>query len=266
MTFSDVEVMVNIMKKRMETSYYEQERFETAKNRIIGRSHNDKGIGTLSEKTVHAVLKNFYEPDEDYHEVALEGYFADIYNEQGIVEIQTRSFNKLRDKLSVFLELYPVTVVYPIPYNKWIGWINEETGEISPLRKSPRHYTMYDAFFELYKIKNYLKHPNLKIELVLMDMEEYKCLNGWDKTRKQGATRSDRIPLGINRIIKVEQPEDYMQFVPFELEKEFTSADFAKAAKINKESASLVLNILHELGTVERLGRKGRSYLYRVSE
>ena len=51
--------------------YIENERFNAAKEKIIGKKHNDKGIGTLSEKTVHGVLKHFFEPDEDCHEVAL---------------------------------------------------------------------------------------------------------------------------------------------------------------------------------------------------
>ena len=91
--------------------YIENERFNAAKEKIIGKKHNDKGIGTLSEKTVHGVLKHFFEPDEDCHEVALNGYFADIYNDSGVIEIQTRQFNKLREKLAVFLNYYPVTVV-----------------------------------------------------------------------------------------------------------------------------------------------------------
>ena len=37
--------------------YIENERFNAAKEKIIGKKHNDKGIGTLSEKTVHGVLK-----------------------------------------------------------------------------------------------------------------------------------------------------------------------------------------------------------------
>ena len=41
-----------------ETSEYEDyEAFVKAKDRIIGKAHNNKGIGTLSEKTLHAVLK-----------------------------------------------------------------------------------------------------------------------------------------------------------------------------------------------------------------
>lgn len=39
--------------------YINQQQFEAAKLKIVGKKHNDKGIGTLSEKTVHAVLKLF---------------------------------------------------------------------------------------------------------------------------------------------------------------------------------------------------------------
>ena len=35
--------------------YIDSRAFDEAKEKIIGKSHNDKGIGTLSEKTLHAV-------------------------------------------------------------------------------------------------------------------------------------------------------------------------------------------------------------------
>jgi len=88
-----------------------QDRFEEAKNKIIGIDRQRLGIGTLSEKTVHAILKNYYEPDEDRQEIPIENYVADIYADGEIIEIQTRQFNKLRDKLKAFLPLYPVTIV-----------------------------------------------------------------------------------------------------------------------------------------------------------
>lgn len=40
--------------------YIENERFNAAKEKIIGKKHNDKGIGTLSEKTVHGVIETFF--------------------------------------------------------------------------------------------------------------------------------------------------------------------------------------------------------------
>ena len=35
-----------------------------------------QGIGTLSEKTVHAVMKNYYAPDTDMHEIPIENFVA----------------------------------------------------------------------------------------------------------------------------------------------------------------------------------------------
>lgn len=252
-----------------ETNYIEHDRLIEAKQTIVGKVHNDKGIGTLSEKTVHGVLKNFFEPNPDCQEVALQGYFADIYNEEGVIEIQTKSFDRLREKLSVFLNYYPVTIVYPMPCNKWVSWIDKQTGEVCARRKSPRHYTIYDAFFELYKIKGFLKNPNLRIKLVLMDMEEYKLMNpvpSSKRSRKRKGEKMDRIPLGIQEIITIEQPEDYMQFVPYELEDSFTSQEFAEAGEISADTARMALNILYDMGTVKRVGKRGNSYLYEVSE
>ena len=36
--------------------------FEEAKLKILGTQRQRLGIGTLAEKTVHAILKNYYEP------------------------------------------------------------------------------------------------------------------------------------------------------------------------------------------------------------
>ena len=66
-------------------------RFEAAKNRVIGINRERQGIGTLSEKTVHAVLKNYYAPDTDMHEIPIENFVADIFTGTEIIEIQTRS-------------------------------------------------------------------------------------------------------------------------------------------------------------------------------
>lgn len=250
-----------------ETSEYEDyEAFVNAKDKIIGKAHNNKGIGTLSEKTLHAVLKLYYEPDEDKHEVAMSGYYADIYNDKGIIEIQTRQLNKLRDKLSVFLQDYHVTVVYPLPFNKWLSWVNPDNGEVQGRRKSPRHFTEYDAFYELYKIKSYLKNPNLSINLVLMDMEEYKLLNGWSYDKKRGSTRYDRVPVGIRRIVKFDRIEDYMQLVPADLKEDFTVKDFAMAAGVSVEVSRYTLNILNYLEIVKRTGRVKNGYVYNVTE
>ncbi len=240
--------------------------FEEAKRKIIGIDRQRLGIGTLSEKTVHAILKNYYEPDEDRQEIPIENYVADIFAGGEIIEIQTRQFDKLRGKLSAFLPLYPVTIVYPIPREKWIIWIDEETGELSGKRKSPLKGSPYTVFPELYRIKAFLKDPHLRFRLVLLDMEEYKLLNGRGKNRKIRASRYDRIPTELVQEMEIDCPRDFMQFVPLELENAFTSREFAKAAHISLPLAQTALNILYHMETVLRVGKKGKLYLYEINE
>ncbi len=240
--------------------------FEAAKRKVIGIDRQRLGIGTLAEKSLHAILKNYYEPNEDRQEIPIENYVADIFADGEIIEIQTRQFDKMRGKLAAFLPLYPVTIVYPIPHEKWLIWIDEESGSLSKKRKSPRKGNPYLVFPELYKIKAYLKDPNLRLRLVLLDVEEYKLLNGWSKDRKKGASRYDRIPTELVREIELDCPQDFLQFVPFELEGAFTSKEFAAAARIPLSLAQTVLNILYHVEAVARVGKRGRLYLYEAKE
>ena len=244
----------------------DEKRFEQAKNRVIGINRERQGIGTLSEKTVHAVLKNYYAPDTDMHEIPIANFVADIYTGSEIIEIQTRSFNNMRRKLAAFLPEYPVTIVYPIPHVKWLSWIDEETGETSPKRKSPKKGNPYQAFIELYKIRPFLTNENLKFRFDLIDMEEYRLLNGWSRDKKKGSDRFDRIPTAFVEEVCVDRREDYMQFVPYDIPENFTAKDFARCAKIPVRLAQTVLLILTDLEIVERIGKEGRSYLYQIRE
>lgn len=244
----------------------DQERFEAAKRKIILTERSRQGIGTLSEKTVHAILKNYYQPDTSKQEIPIGNLVADIFTGKEILEIQTRNFFSLKRKLEIFLPQYPVTIIYPLPYKKWVIWIDEKTGEFSEKRKSPKTGSLYDAFKELYKIKSFLEYEKLTVKVVFLDMEEYRLLNGWSKDRKRGSHRYDRIPLCLVKEVDLTCPRDYLQLLPDGLEEPFCVKTFAKAVKIKQDRASQILHILHQLNLVERIGKKGNAYLYRVRE
>ena len=246
--------------------YLDKNAFEQAKLKVLLKQNDPHGFGTLQEKTVHAVMKLYYEPDEDYHEVPIEGYIADIYTGERIIEIQNGNFNRLRPKLEAFLPLYPVTVVLPIPHYKWIIWMDEESGELSKKNKSPVTGSVYHAFPELYKIKQYLGHPNLSFSFPLLDMDEYRLLNGWSKNRKRGSSRYDRMPLALYDEIMFERKEDFMRVVPYELENAFTVKEFAHTAGIHRDLASVTISLLMHMELLVRVGKRGREYLYEVAE
>lgn len=247
----------------------EIERWQAAKNKIIGVDRQRQQIGTLSEKTVHAVVKNYYEPNEDYQEIPIEGKCADIYTASGnIIEIQTRSWHLLKPKLDVFLPSYEVTIVLPLPEHKQIIWIDTETGELCQSGKNRKYANPYYGFTELYAVRNYLANPNLKIKLLMMDVIEYKLLSGRSRDRKKfGAKRFDRIPTNLNDEITIECPEDYMQFVPEDLPEEFTSKDFSKSAKISDRLTGYVLRVLRMQGIITKVGTGSRGiYIYKINE
>ncbi|MCI8339325.1 MAG: hypothetical protein HFH62_11740 [Lachnospiraceae bacterium] len=250
----------------MSISPIDEELFRQACQEIIHANREKNGIGTLQEKTVHAVLKRFYEPDISHQEIRIGSFVADIFRAEEIIEIQTRNFNAMRRKLDFFLQTYPVTIVYPIPHTKWLYWIDEETGTVTNKRKSPKTGSLYDAYYELYKIKPYLTHPNLHLCLVLVDVEEYRLLNGWSRNKKRGSTRYDRIPLKLVDEFYIGGPGEYGCMIPENLPIPFTSKDFAKKAKIPQKIANLALNILYSIHAVERVGKQGNAYLYEMSD
>lgn len=238
--------------------------FREVRERILGEERLRASIGTLSEKTTHMILKNFYEPDVDRQEVPVGNYVADIFTGQEIIEIQSAGFGKMRDKLEAFLPEYPVTIVHPIPHIKWLIWIDEETGALSSPHKSPKKGNAYDAFLELYRIRDYLADRHLTVKLLLMELEEYKLLNGYGKNKKIRASKYDRIPLNIIEEIVIERPEDLMQFVPLDLEEPFTKKQFARAAHIDERMASLAIKLYQYYGMMEQTGKDGRAYLYKI--
>ena len=231
--------------------YGDKERFCEACRALNGSVPSRNGIGVLSEKTLHSVIKRFIEPNEALQEVKVGGYYADIKNEYGIFEIQTRSFNRLRAKLTSYLETERVTVVYPIPATKRLIWIDAQTGELTTPRKSPKRGSYFDAFPELYKLDMLIANESLRVLLLMIDMDEYRYLNGWSADRKKGSTRHERYPIALSDSLLLATKEDYEGLLPSDLSSPFTSKEFASAAKTRLRIAQTVLTVLSKHGAIQ---------------
>ena len=214
------------------------------------------------EKTLHAVIKKYFESDKAKHEVKIGNFIADIVIDNRIIEIQTREFNKLRNRLEFFLDKYKVTLVYPLTRHKWLIWIDPIAEEITKKRKSPRTGHIYDAIIELYKIKSFLNHQNMRLCIVFVDVEEYRFLDGWSGDKKKGSTRLNRVPVSVVEEINLDNTGDYSLFIPDTLPDQFTSKDYMMAAKVDKQTAQTALNILYYLAVVQRVGKQGNSFIY----
>ncbi len=248
----------------MSITSYEKDCFFKAYDKVINKNSLNGGIGTLSEKTMHAIIKNYYESDESYQEIRVGTNIADIYKDGEIIEIQTRSFDKLRKKLDAFLPEHPVTIVHPIVHKKKLIWIDPNTGELSEPRKSPKTGSVLDAFREIYKIKMYLNDPNLTINITMVDATEYRILNKNPKYAKYHTTRYDRIPTELIDEYCLNSFSDYVALLPKSLPECFTVQQLAKEGHVTRSTAGIVANIMREVGAIEHVDTIKRAYVYRI--
>lgn len=241
----------------------DKSRFEAARKAILGRELSPGGIGTLGERTLHAVVKHYLDENPARHEQRLGSFVIDVYTGERIYEIQTRQFRKLIPKLSALLPQYPVTIVYPMQARKWLLWIDPDSGKASKPRLSPKRGQACEVFPELYQIKQLLLHPNLSVLILQIDLEEYRLLNGWSPDRKRGSWRQNRLPLGLENEILIERPADYGSLLPACLPDDFTSADLARAVPVSLNLARIALNVLARVECVSAHGKQGRLRIYR---
>lgn len=239
-------------------------RFQAARAAVLSESVAWEGIGTLSEKSLHKILKLYIEPDTDKHEVGYMGSIVDIKNDLGIYEVQTRGYDKLLPKLRRILQDSRVSVVCPLAAEKYMRWLDPATGEMSERRKSPKRENVYDAFRMLFGIRELITHPNLRIRLVYMQVEDFRALDGWDKTKKRGSNRIERIPTRIICEEELCSVSDYLDKLPTELGAQFTAPEFSRAIKRRPRYAFYVLKLLQATGAVSEVGKRGRAVLYSI--
>lgn len=239
-------------------------RFASAVSAAEARVRAAGGIGTLGERTLHAALKLYYEPDTDLHEVGVGRFVADIKSDGGIIEIQTRRFASLAKKLDAFLPEGPVTVVYPLAAKKWIAMLDPETGTLGEKRKSPKKETPLDALWELSFILPHLGDANLTVRLPMLEVLEFRRRGG--RRWKNSTTRLERLPLDLLDEAVLRTKDDYRALLPPGLPPVFTAADFKAAAKRSNHFTQKALKTLCALGVTERCGKVRNAYLYQRSE
>ncbi len=240
---------------RPESKVPDEGRFSEAIEKALARERST--IGTLNEKTIHNTLKTYYS-EEISHEAKIGDFYADAAGENGIVEVQTASFNRLNNKLSKMLRACHVTVVYP--YEKIVHnfSVNEQTGEvISSSKKTNNSYSKF--FLELYRIKAFLTNPNLTICIAELEINKKTYYKDNRRIRYRGIPR-EKIPVRYIREIRLDSKEDYMQFIPEGLPEQFTKKDLSKLCKATEPS--IMLEILEYVSAVKRVGKKGNAILY----
>ncbi len=97
----------------------------------------------------------------------------------------------------------------------------------------------------------------------MIDMDEYRLLDGYSADRKRGSNRFERIPTALAGEALLASANDHKALLPAELETEFTAAQLAKAIKRPNSIAYAVLRVMTKVGAVIPCGKKGRAKLFK---
>lgn len=240
------------------------------------------GIGTLREKRLHMAVKRYLSPDPAGQEVPVRELggagtardrVADVRLPDGhIFEVQTGGFYPLRRKIGLYMAHTdsPVTVVHPLPYRKYLSWIDPADGQILSRRRSPRRADVRSVARELYWLSDWIGDPRLTVCLLFLEIEEFRMKDGWGRDGKRGSNRYERIPTALCGRVELCSPADYAAyFLPPEAaippDGRFTAAGYARLTGIRGRATYGLLHLSEKLGLIREDGTAGRSRCYRLT-
>lgn len=219
-------------------------------------------ISTLNEKPLHAALKKWYARPNDQFEVSVDGFIVDVVRGDLLVEIQTRNFAAVKQKLARLTAHHPVRLVYPIAREKWIVKLAQDGHSRLSRRKSPKRGALEQVFEELVSLPKLLSNPNFSIDVLLIQEEEIRRYDGSRGWRRRGWVTHERRLLQVvgQRLFKT--PADMGALLPSALAEPFTTSDLAAAIAKPRRLAQKMAYCLREMGAIAAVGKRGNAILY----
>ena len=222
-------------------------------------------IGTLREKPLHASLKRWYAEPGDGVEVPVDGYVIDLVRQDLLIEVQTRGFSSMKDKVTALLDLgHRLRIVHPIAIDRWIVKTDAE-GAVLSRRLSPKHGHPTDVFAELVSFPHLMAHPHLEIELLTTTEEEYRRHTPNSSWRRKGWSVVERRLIEVVETLIIRGVEDLTDLLPDGLPEPFTTADLADTMSRPRRTAQQMAYCLREAGVIVTVGKQGNAVEYRVA-
>ncbi len=215
----------------------------------------------MTEYSLHAQIKTHYAKPNDQLEAKLGNHIVDILRGNLVIEVQTKNFSALKEKLQTLTKNHPVQIVYPLTEQKWITYVTKDNVVLSQ-RKSPRKGRLTDVFRELVRIPDMIGAENVSLEILFIEEEEVRCADGKGSWRRKGVSIKDRKLLRINRSLFFQSKTDFLKVLPEGLNEEFTNSELAKLAKIPARTAQQITYCLRKSGIILVSGKKGRALTF----
>lgn len=215
-------------------------------------------IGTLNEGGLHRGVKAWLAEPGDRFEVPLGEFVIDIVRGELLIEIQTGSIGAMGRKLDALLDRHRIRIVRPIATTRWL-----ETSDGSR-RKSPSRLRLWSIFDELVSIPTLLEHPNLELQVLLVEETELRSATSRARRGRRGRVVERRLE-AVLEARTFRDPRDLLAVLPEGLAEPFRTAELAKAAGLRRDLAQRVCYVLRHAGLIQEVERSRAGASYRRS-
>lgn len=219
------------------------------------------GVGTLSEKPLHAAIKAWYARPGDLVEHPVDGFIIDLVRDHLLIEVQTRNFSAIKRKLRTLLPSHAVRLVHPIPSEKWIIKQNDDGG-YATRRRSPKRGGFVDVFAELVSFPRLIAEPGLSVQVLLTSEEEERRHEPGKAWRRNGWVVQERRLLEVRDSRVFETPQDLARLLPSGLADEFTTAELAEQLARPRRLAQQMVYCLKHAGALGAVDKIGNAVVY----
>ncbi|MBI3463324.1 MAG: hypothetical protein HY000_09730 [Planctomycetes bacterium] len=211
------------------------------------------------ETSLHRSLKHIYSSSGSRVEATILGYRADVLCDDMVVEIQASPLGAIARKVAELVRHTRVLVVKPITHRKFVVRWSSAGGECVSRRLSPTTGRLPDVFHDLVRFTRVFPHPNLTLEVVLVDEEEVRVPR---RSRRRSHCVEDRRLLGIVAARRLQTAADLARLLPFALPTSFTTDSLAVLLGSSVWFAREVAYTLRHCGATRVIGKQGNRLRY----
>ncbi|MDH3718132.1 MAG: hypothetical protein OES79_08420 [Planctomycetota bacterium] len=217
------------------------------------------------ETSLHRQLKSLYADDPQQVEVAWGNYRIDAIASDWLIEIQHGPLAAIRDKVRDLVRDHRVLVVKPIVANKQLIKRKKKDGAVVSRRRSPKRGTLLDLFDELIYFTQVFPHPNLAVEAVLVDVEEWRY-PGHGRRRYRRANDfqvEDQKLVDVRQKCRIAEAADLWNLLPrCKLKCPFHTGDLARGLKTERGIAQRIAYVMRKTDALRQVGKRGNALLY----
>lgn len=216
------------------------------------------------ETTLHRQLKDHFAGKRGSVEVPLGSYRIDVVRSGRLIEIQHSSLSQISGKIRDLCTEHLVDVVKPLVVRKRLIKMDKKEGSITDQRWSPKQGSLIDLFGELVHFTKAFPHPNLRLIVPQIDVEEIRYPgHGKRRRRRKNDFQVQELKMiSLSKSLLFRRASDLLKILGCRLPPKFDTAVISRLAGIDRHEAQRAAYCLREMGAIEQVGKKGNAAVY----